>query len=224
MVLAVVVAAASCLLAGGCVMQQQEQNRLGYREWIEQEGTAYLEQIGAQEYEPGSVTYVSKSGSNWYCVPMMAEGKEPFNVFVRPTEDSAEIRNDRVLQGLSRQLTAQWSKMLPENAIGYAWVTFVNGLPSQQWDDTENLQKVADREALSNRWYLVVPQRDASTLGTVANALAAELGAQGWNGILYAAALPQSTIDLLASEQIPLRADWSKATADGIHLLVSKKR
>lgn len=199
---------------------QQEQTRTSYREQIEQEGTAYLAQIGAQEYTAGTVSYVSGTGDNWYSVPMTAEGKETFHVFIHPAEGSVEIRDDRVLQGLSRQLSAQLDKLLPENAVGSAWVTIVNDLPSRQWDETEQLQTVADVEALSCRWYVVVPQSEAQTLEATANELAEQLCAQGWNGILYAAALPQNTIDILMAAQTPLRADWSKATAKGLHLLV----
>lgn len=219
MALAVAVIAAGCLLVGGCDMQQ-EQTHTSYREQIKQEGAAYLAQIGAQEYAAGTVSYVSETGSNWYCVPMSAEGKEPFHVFIRPVEGDTEIRDDRVLQGLSRQLSAQLDKLLPENAAGSAWVTIVNDLPSRQWDETEQLQTVADVEALSCRWYVVVPQSEAQTLETTANELAEQLCAQGWNGILYAAALPQNTIDILTAAQTPLRADWSNATAKGLHLLV----
>lgn len=219
MALAVAVIAAGCLLVGGCNMQQ-EQTRTSYREQIEQEGTAYLAQIGAQEYTAGTVSYVSDTGDNWYSVPMTAEGKETFHVFIHPAEGSVEIRDDRVLQGLSRQLSAQLDKLLPENAVGSAWVTIVNDLPSRQWDETEQLQTVADVEALSCRWYVVVPQSEAQTLETTANELAEQLCAQGWNGILYAAALPQNTIDILTAAQTPLRADWSNATAKGLHLLV----
>ena len=199
---------------------QQEQTRTSYREQIEQKGTAYLAQIGAQEYTAGTVSYVSGTGDNWYSVPMTAEGKETFHVFIHPAEGSVEIRDDRVLQGLSRQLSAQLDKLLPENAVGSAWVTIVNDLPSRQWDETEQLQTVADVEALSCRWYVVVPQSEAQMLETTANELAEQLCAQGWNGILYAAALPQNTIDILTAAQTPLRADWSNATAKGLHLLV----
>lgn len=199
---------------------QQEQTRTSYREQIEQEGTAYLAQIGAQEYTAGTVSYVSGTGDNWYSVPMTAEGRETFHVFIHPAEGSVEIRDDRVLQGLSRQLSAQLDKLLPENAVGSAWVTIVNDLPSRQWDETEQLQTVADVEALSCRWYVVVPQSEAQMLETTANELAEQLCAQGWNGILYAAALPQNTIDILTAAQTPLRADWSNATAKGLHLLV----
>lgn len=202
---------------------QQEQIRTSYREQIEQEGTAYLAQIGAQEYTAGAVSYVSGTGDNWYSVPMTAEGKETFHVFVHPAEGSVEIRDDRVLQGLSRQLSAQLDKILPENAVGSAWVTIVNDLPSRQWDSTETLQNVADVEALSCRWYVAVPQKDAASLEATANELAQALSAQGWNGILYAAALPQNTIDILTAAQTPLRADWSKATAKGMYLRVSPR-
>ena len=222
-VLAVAAIAAGCLLAGGCEMQRQDQEQLSYREQIEQEGTAYLAQIGAQDYTAGTVTYVSGTGSNWYCVPMTAQGKEPFNVFVRRTKDTVEIRNDRVLQGLSRQLSARWDKMLPEGAVGRAWVTFYNQLPAQQWNDTETLQTVADAETLDDRWYLLVPQKDAAALQTTAQALADDLGAQGWTGVLYAAAVPQSTIDSLTAAQVPVRAEWSSATAKGMHVFVKPK-
>lgn len=204
-------------------MQRQDQEQLSYREQIEQEGAAYLEQIGAQDYTAGTVSYVSGTGSNWYCVPMTAQGKEPFNVFVKPVEGAVEIRDDRVLQGLSRQLSAQWDKMLPEGAVGHAWVTFIRQVPSQQWNDTELLQTVADVEALSNRWYLVMPQKDAAALQATAQALADDLGAQGWIGVLYAAAVPQSTIDSLAAAQTPLQEDWNRATAQGMHVVVTSK-
>lgn len=219
-VLAVAVIAAGCLLAGGCEMQQQDQ--LTYRERIVQEGTAYLAQIDAQEYTAGTVTPVS--GTGWYCVPMTAQGKEPFNVFIRPAGGGeVEIRNDRVLQGLSRQLSAQWDKLLPQNAAGKAWVTFSERLPLKQWSDTESLQTVADGDSLMCRWYLVVPQKDAATLRATAQELETELAAQGWTGVLYAAAVPQSTMDTLTRTEAD-RDAWKEAVAEGLSKIVTPER
>lgn len=73
------------------------------------------------------------------------------------------------------------------------------------------------------RWYLVVPQKDAATLRATAQELETELAAQGWTGVLYAAAVPQSTMDTLTRTEAD-RDAWKEAVAEGLSKIVTPER
>lgn len=181
------------------------------------EADAWLEKAGETGYTLGACT---RKQDSWYAVEVDAGQADDYCVYVRLTPDGSEVRDDRVLAALSRELTAQTRQLVPETAVCAAWVNFCAGMPAQAWYPTDTLETVAAAEALCADWYLLVPASQADTLAGLAADLAVELRGQGWVGTIHAAGIAEEELAVLAASSSD-RPALAKAAEAGSWVRVS---
>lgn len=181
------------------------------------EADAWLEKAGETDYTLGVCT---RKDDSWYAVEVEAGQKDDYCVYVRLTPDGSEVRDDRVLAALSRELTGLCQQQLGENVLCAAWVNFCAGIPTQNWYSTDTLEKVSAEEALYADWYLVVPAERKQDLADLAAGLAVDMRQSGWVGVIHAVVLEQEQLAVLQAAQTE-QSTWSKAAEKGGWIRVS---
>lgn len=186
------------------------------QEKIRAQADAWLEQAGESGYELGAC--YRKEGS-WYAVEVDG-GETDYRVYVRLTPEGSEVRDDRVLAALSREMTAITAEQVPETALCLAWVGFCAGMPAQRWYPTDTLDTVTASEALCTDWYLLVPAAQAELLPELAAGLAVDLRQRDYVGTLHAAAVEEAVLGVLRAGT-PEQEDLAAAAERGSWVRVS---
>ena len=120
------------------------------------------------------------------------------------TADGAEVRDDRVLSALDREMTALAGESAPEEALCAAWVSFAAGMPARAWAPGSGLEEVAAEDALRTDWYLL--SSDPDELAAAGADLVLEMSGRGYTGTLHAGVVSEERLALLQATQ-PQRAD-----------------
>lgn len=195
-----VIALAGAMLLGGCAMQNSEYGK-NVEQAVLAEADAWLAGAGETDYSLGACT--PKEGS-WYAVEVDGGERGGYRVFVRLTADGAEVRDDRVLSALGREMTALAGESAPEEALCAAWVSFAAGMPARAWAPGSGLEEVAAEDALRTDWYLLTS--DPDELAAAGADLVLEMSGRGYTGTLHAGVVSEERLALLQATQ-PQRAD-----------------
>lgn len=176
----------------------------------------WLTEAGESGYALGGCAPVEGS---WYAVEVEPEQGRAYRVYVRLREEGEEVRDDRVLEALSREMTSLAAASAPSTALCVAWVEFAGGMPLHAWQPTASLEEVGGSEVLSTDWYLL--DADAGALAEAAAELALEMAGRGYLGALHVGLVEEG-------ERERLRAggpDWDAlATAAGVWITVDPER
>ena len=158
-------------------MQNQETHQ-NVTETVLARADAWLADAGETGYTLGACT---RKEDSWYAVEVDGGEMPDYRVFVRLTETGSEVRDDRVLDALSREMTGLAAETAPEEALCAAFVSFGSGMPEQVWPRTASLEQVA-----------------AATL------LPFRITAPSWSGVFFSKILIRSPELMIPSMAMPV--------------------
>lgn len=202
-------ALAAVILLGGCTSMQNQETHQNVTETVLARADAWLADAGETGYTLGACT---RKEDSWYAVEVDGGEMPDYRVFVRLTETGSEVRDDRVLDALSREMTGLAAETAPEEALCAAFVSFGSGMPEQVWPRTASLEQVAAAETLRTDWFLLLD--DGPALADGAACLALEMAARGWVGTLHAAVVSADELARL-SAAAPDRPTLTRTTGQG---------
>ena len=171
---------------------------VSYRSEMEGHARDYLQRLLEEPFELGTAV---RGEEGWYEVPAESESWGSFRVYVHTGKHGPEVRDDRVLPGLERQMEALMTDAVPGEALCGAYLEFSAGAPARQWYAGEALATVQQGDTLYADLYLALPEDAAADLPAALTALARALEQGGWYATVTAGTMPAGTLGTLRAAE-----------------------
>ncbi|MBQ8646963.1 MAG: hypothetical protein IJ484_02340 [Oscillospiraceae bacterium] len=167
---------------------------VSYRSEMEAHARDYLQRLLDEPFTLGTAV---RGEEGWYAVPAESESWGSFRVYVHTGKHGPDLRDDRVLDGLDRQMEALMAAAVPEQALCGAYLEFSSGVPARRWYASEELAAVQQGDTLYASLYLALPQQAADALPAALADLTCALEQGGWYATVTAGVMPAETLETL---------------------------